>query len=103
MAPSDTSSELFPHAVVLLVLLPPADSAATQAFVRTALHTLQQQLGTAIRVLRVDEATHPDVVRSFHDRGLPAWVLMRHGVELWRQPGLPIDPDAIAMIRSKLA
>jgi hypothetical protein len=28
---------------------------------------------------------------------------MRHGVELWRQPGLPIDPDAIAMIRSKLA
>jgi hypothetical protein len=30
-------------------------------------------------------------------------VLMRHGVELWRQPGLPIDPDAIALILSKLA
>jgi hypothetical protein len=103
MSPSDASSGLFPHAIVLLVLLPPADSAAAQTFVRTALHTLQEQLGAAIRVLRVDEATHPDVVRSFHGRGLPAWVLMRHGVELWRQPGLPLGPDTIALILSKLA
>jgi hypothetical protein len=103
MSPSDAPSEISPRAIVLLVLLPPADSAAAQAFVRAALHTLQEQLGEAIRVLRVDEATHPDVVRSFHGRGLPAWVLIRHGVELWRQPGLPLGPDKIALILSKLA
>jgi hypothetical protein len=102
MSSSDTSSGTFPNATVLLVLLPSADSAAAQAFVRATLHTLQEQLGAAISVLRVDEATHPDVVRSFDGRGLPAWVLMRHGVELWRQPGLPAGATTVALILSKL-
>jgi hypothetical protein len=103
MLPSNASAGLFPQAIVLLVLLPSAGSAAAQAVVRAALHTLQQQLGAAIQVLQVDEATHPDVVRSFKGRGLPAWVLMRHGVELWRQPGLPTGATTIALILSKLA
>ncbi len=103
MFPSTTSSGFFPQAIVLLVLLPQADSGAAQAFVRAALHTLQQQLGAAIRVLRVDEATHPDVVRSFDGQDLPCWVLMRHGVELWRQPGLPAGASTVALIMSKLA
>jgi hypothetical protein len=103
MLPLTASSGLFPQAIVLLVLLPPADSAAAQASVRGRLHTLQQQLGAAIRVLRVDEATHPDVVRSFKGLGLPAWVLMRHGVELWRQPGLPAEQGTVALVLSKLA
>jgi hypothetical protein len=93
----------FSAAVVLLVLLPPAASTASQLTTRAALHTLQQQLGAAIRVLRVDEATHPDVVRSFDGQGLPAWVLMRHGVELCRQPGMPAGAATVALILSKLA
>jgi hypothetical protein len=92
----------FSAAIVLLVLLPPAASTASQITTRAALHALQQQLGAAIRVLRVDEATHPDVVRSFDGQGLPAWVLMRHGVELWRQPGLPTGAATVALILSKL-
>lgn len=103
MPVSTASSALFPHAIVLLVLLPPANSEAAQAFTRAALHSLQQQLGAAIRVLRVDEATHPAVVRSFDGHGLPAWVLMRYGVELWRQTGLPGGPATVALIMSKLA
>ena len=93
----------FSATVVLLVLLPPAASTAIQLANRAALHTLQQQLGGGIRVLRVDEATHPAVVRSFDGRGLPAWVLMRHGVELWRQPGMPAGASTVALILSKLA
>jgi hypothetical protein len=88
-----------PAAVVLLVLLP---SGAIEATTQAALQLLQQQLGPAIRVLRVDEATHPAVVRSFKGRGLPAWVLMRHGVELWRQSGLPTGATTVALILSKL-
>jgi hypothetical protein len=42
-------------------------------------------------VLQVDEASHPAVVRSFGTPELPACVLMRQGVELWRQHGLPED------------
>ena len=102
--PSPTSPLVpFSTAVVLLVLLPPATSGALQAATRAALHLLQQQLGAAIRVLRVDEATHPAVVRSFDGQGLPAWVLMRHGVELWRQPGMPAGAATVALIQSKLA
>ncbi len=100
---SSAPSALFPHAIVLLVLLPPAHSEAAQALTRAALHSFQQQLGAAIRVLRVDEATHPAVVHSFDGHGLPAWVLMRHGVELWRQAGLPGGAATVALIMSKLA
>ena len=80
-----------PDAAVLLVLLPPgAGAAATDA-----LAALQQQLGATVRVLAIEEATHPAVVRSFGPPALPACVLVRQGVELWRQPGLP-DADAVA-------
>lgn len=80
-----------PAATVLLVLLPIGARAAAT----TALAALQQQLGAAVRVLAIDEATHPAVVRSFGPPALPACVLVRQGVELWRQPGLP-DAEAVA-------
>jgi hypothetical protein len=43
------------------------------------------------------------VVRSFKGQGLPAWVLMRHGVELLRQPGMPAGAATVALIQRKLA
>lgn len=70
---------------MLLVLLPLGTNAAEAA----ALDTLRRQLGTAVRVLAIDEANHPAVVRTFREPTLPACVLVRQGVELWRQPGLP--------------
>jgi hypothetical protein len=70
---------------VLLVLLPLGEGPASAV----TLGALQQQLGAAVRVLAIEEATHPAVVRSFGSPALPAWVLVRQGVELWRQPGLP--------------
>lgn len=80
-----------PDAAVLLVLLPLGVGAAATV----TLAALQQQLGTAVRVLAIEEATHPAVVRSFGPTALPACVLVRQGVELWRQPGLP-NADAVA-------
>ena len=73
---------------MLLVLLPtvgPGDKQETQPH-RTATDTLlkdlQLKLGTAIRVLKVDEASHPAVVHAFDGRGVPAFVLLRGGEEL---------------------
>jgi thioredoxin-like negative regulator of GroEL len=80
-----------PDAAVLLVLLPLGEGAAVTA----TLAALQQQLGATVRVLAINAATHPAVVRSFGPPALPACVLVRQGVELWRQPGLP-DADAVA-------
>ncbi len=87
---------------VLLVLLPAASSGAAQALTLAALDELQGQLGAAIQVLPVDEGTHPAVVRSFDGRGVPAWVLTRHGRELWHEQGLPNGEGIVALLLSKL-
>jgi hypothetical protein len=79
------------HAVMLLlVLLPTVGPGAKQETqpVRTAtnvlLKGLQLQLGSAVRVLTVDAASHPAVVHAFDGRGVPAFVLLRDGEELFR-------------------
>ncbi|TPG58430.1 thioredoxin [Hymenobacter nivis] len=91
-------------AAVLLVLLPAVGTAQpVRAATLAALRALQQQLGSAAQVLSVDEATHPAVVRSFHSADLPAFVLVRRGVELWRQQGLPEGEAIVAQLLARLA
>jgi hypothetical protein len=88
-----------PDPAVLLVLLPPAAGEDSGGVGRTAtLRHLRQRLGPAVRVLTIDEASHPAVVRSFDPPELPACVLMRQGVELWRQPGLPTAEALLATL-----
>lgn len=91
---------LLAETAVLLVLLPPA--AADDTPLAVALDDLQRRLGTAIRVLPIDETSHPTVVRSFGGRGLPAFVLLQHGVELWHQQGLPEGEFIAELLLSKL-
>ena len=108
MVPAPTRSLQTTDAAVLLVLLPRVGLAQTEQTpaARTStllmLSALQQRLGAAIRVLRIDEASHPAVVRSFDGRGLPAFVLIQNGAELWRQQGLPEGQQMAALLLSKL-
>lgn len=88
-----------PETAVLLVLLPLGET-APEALSTASLQVLQGKLGPAIRVLRVDEASHPAVVRSFGTPTLPACVLVRQGVELWRQQGLPDDVGTAALLKA---
>jgi hypothetical protein len=92
-------------AAVLLVLLPAPGARAGQAgeaVSPAALDALQQHLGAAVRVLRINESSHPSVVSSFHAAELPCFVLVHRGVELWRQCG-PADALLIApLLLSKL-
>ncbi|TDN38826.1 thioredoxin [Hymenobacter sp. UV11] len=98
------SSALAADAAVLLVLLPPIGTAQpVRAATLTALQVLQQQLGSVIRVLSVDDTSHPAVVRSFQPADLPAFVLVRRGVELWRQQGLPEGEFIVAQLLTHLA
>jgi hypothetical protein len=90
-------------AAILLVLLPPVGTAQpVRAGTLAALQLLQQQLGSAIRVLTVDEGSYPVVVRSFAPLELPAFVLVQRGVERWRQLGLPEGETIVAQLLSKL-
>lgn len=85
------------EAAVLLVLVPPVPfgELPPDGLSTAAIRALQARLGSAIRVLRIDEGSHPAVVRSFGTPVLPACVLLHHGVELWRQQGLPKDESFV--------
>jgi hypothetical protein len=98
------SSALAADAAVLLVLLPPVGTAQpVRAATLAAIQALQQRLGSVIRVLSVDEDSHPAVVRSFQPADLPAFVLVRQGVELWRQQGLPEGEFIVPQLLARLA
>ncbi|GAB3868572.1 hypothetical protein GCM10028824_13830 [Hymenobacter segetis] len=82
---------------MLLVMLPPPARyplAQPRGVSAVDLATLQSRLGPAVRVLQIDEASYPAILRSFAPAQLPTSVLMHHGAELWRCPGLP-DADEI--------
>lgn len=86
-------------AVVLLVMLPPPVRHSPAPAISAAdLATLQSQLGAAVRVLRIDEASYPAILRSFAPAQLPTSVLMHHGVELCRRPGLPAAAEIEALL-----
>ncbi|RPD48326.1 hypothetical protein DNI29_06770 [Hymenobacter sediminis] len=89
---------------VLLVMLPavarqaepiPVFSIADQA-------RLQRQLGPAVQVLRINATDYEAVVRSFEPVQLPACVLVRQGLELWRTEGLPRPDNLAPLILSKV-
>jgi hypothetical protein len=91
-------------AAVLLVLLPMVGTAPpVRTATLAAMKALQQRLGSVIRVLSVDDASHPAVVRSFQTADLPAFVLVWKGVELWRQQGLPEGELIVAQLLARLA
>lgn len=83
--------------VLLIFFMPSGLVNSDQRALLTALaDSLQEQLGGLLRILRIDEANHPDVVQSFAIIQTPAFVLIRRGVELWRQEGLS---DAATLVR----
>lgn len=109
MLPSAPVPLLPAQSAVLLVMLPTVGPSPEQEtpLARTAtnllLQGLQAELGTAIRVLKVDEASHPAVVRAFDGRGVPAFVLLRDGAELYRQQGLPDSALLASLLLRELA
>ena len=96
--PLSTLSPLLPPDTAVLLVLVPRCGVAGEAHTNTLLRLLQGRLGAAIRVLKIDEDSHPAVVRSFGPPPLPACVLVRQGVELWRLHGLPEDDSIVSTL-----
>ncbi|WP_020604283.1 hypothetical protein [Spirosoma spitsbergense] len=74
---------------VLLVFLPP--DPPQRAALRTLINSLPGFPDESLRIIQLDEAIYPEVIRSFTVTHLPALVLVRQGVELWRYEGMPND------------
>ncbi|MDB5241135.1 MAG: hypothetical protein JWP57_1760 [Spirosoma sp.] len=92
-----------PKSAVLLIFMPPErlDKQRRASLVAFA-YSLQQHLDNRIRVLRIDETHHPEVVRSFYITETPAFVLVRQGVEVWRQVGTPNEEMFIQLAQRLL-
>ena len=69
----------------------------------TLANSLQAQFGTLLRVLQIDDTDNPDVVTSFGITDTPTFVLVKQGVELWRQVGLRAEESLGSMIRQQIA
>lgn len=65
----------------------------------TLTDSLQEQLGGLLRILRINEPSCPDVVQSFAITQTPAFVLVRRGIELWRQEGLSHEATLVELFR----
>jgi len=91
------------QSAVLLIFMPPERANPQLKVLLTALATsIQAHFGSQIRVLKIDQINHADVVRSFAITHTPAFVLVRLGVELWRQESLSNEPALIVSIQSLL-
>lgn len=87
------------NTAVLLLFLPPIRAVARQGNELIALaQTLQGRFANQLRVLRLDEVTHPEVVRSFNITRTPTFVLVRQGVERWRHEGQLAEQQLLAML-----
>lgn len=104
---ASVSTSLNPGAdsAVLLVLLP-AVATDSDARIRNdtidKLGALQQQLASTVRLLKIDEDTHPLVVRSFQAEPLPTFILVQQGVEVWREQIMFEDELFPAFLLQKL-
>jgi hypothetical protein len=94
-------SERAPAAVLLVMLPARYPLAQPRGIFAADLATLQSRLGPAVQVLQIDEASYPAIMRSFAPAQLPTSVLMHHGVELWRRPGLPDAAEIDALLVGK--
>lgn len=91
------------QSAVLLVFMPSERADRPQrAALTTLTDLLQGHLGGLLRILRIDEATNPDVVRSFAITHPPAFVLVRRGIELWRQEGMCDETTLVKLIERQL-
>lgn len=92
------------HSAVLLIFFMPSEGANRQqrALLTALADSLQKRLGSLLRILRIDETNHPDVVQSFAITQTPAFVLVRQGIELWRQQGLADEATLVGLIRDLL-
>ncbi|GAB3265587.1 hypothetical protein GCM10027347_33430 [Larkinella harenae] len=85
---------------VLLVFVP--DLATQQVVLNQLLKRVGSELGERIRITRVDQVVHPEVVRSFGVQQLPSFVLLKQGIEIWRHNGLLSAAELLQLLNERL-
>ncbi|MVM39399.1 thioredoxin [Spirosoma sp. HMF3257] len=100
----DPSPILVPARSAVLLIFMPSDQENRQqrAALLAMTDWLQKRLGDLVRIHKIDQVNYPDVVQSFDIINTPTFVLIRQGIELWRQEGMP-DEAVLANLPQHLS
>ncbi|NID13478.1 thioredoxin family protein [Fibrivirga algicola] len=92
------------QSAVLLIFFMPANlnTHPHRALLTALAESIQAQFGSHLRVLQIDEVENPDVMSSFGITETPTFVLVKQGVELWRQVGICTEKVLVSLIRQHL-
>lgn len=87
-----------PKAANLLVFLPRPETRLPDGLCAS----LQRHFGTTLRILKIDAASHPEVIASFGVGQAPTFVLVQKGAEIWRQEGLTDFDQLLNLLQDKV-
>lgn len=62
------------------------------------LKDVKQELGNAIKVIKIDVDKNQPLAAKYQVRGVPTMILFKNGKQLWRQSGVLQKNDLIAII-----
>lgn len=75
--------------VLLIFFTPEPFNPRSKTDAMALIDSIHRHFADQINLLRIDPIQHPSVASSFHVAQSPTFILLRQGVELWRQTGLP--------------
>ena len=64
------------------------------------LKEVKDELGDAIRVIKIDVDKNQSLAAKFQVRGVPTLLLFKNGQQLWRQSGLVQKKDLVQILQS---
>ncbi|GAB3949568.1 hypothetical protein GCM10028805_26030 [Spirosoma harenae] len=77
-------------ASALLIFMPaPKNSPPLRTALINLADSLQKQFGEQVRILKIEQDALPEVFQGFAVTHIPTLVLIRMGIERWRQVGMP--------------
>lgn len=90
-----------------LLIFQPHPEARREAVVGTRLpdglyDALQRQFGQTLRILKIDNVSHPEVMASFGVSQSPTFVLVQKGAEIWRQEGVSDFDQLLVSLQDKV-
>ncbi|GAB3543892.1 thioredoxin domain-containing protein [Spirosoma fluminis] len=97
---TSTSLQIASQPPVLLVYIPAASGYRVE--MEHLLEQTRSVLDPAVRIMRVSETTHPEVVTSFGFAAQPSFVLLKRGSEIWRYTGVTGSAEISSQVSDKL-
>jgi len=64
------------------------------------LQKVKAELGTQIRIVKIDSEKNPAIMKKFSIRGVPTLLLFKNGDLKWRQSGVVPEDQIISVIKS---